>query len=373
MPSSRRSKTQDYFMIKNLKINHFRNLTALNLELSDRLNCVVGDNGSGKTSLLEAIYFLSHARSFRSNRLQRLIQNDSPDFNLFAAVEIADNKHKIGLSRGRDGAAKLKLDDEMQPSHTQVAKLLPTLLFNPESFSQFWSGSKFRRSLFDWGLFYQCPEFLTQWQKLTRNLKQRNAALRQGQSFEMITLWDQAILELSAEIDQLRQNYVDAYIPIVEKLLSDFMVDQNLSIQYYRGWAKDRELADCLRDSIEQDRKMGYTHYGPQRADLRFRVGTAMAQDVLSRGQQKLLICCLKLAQGLLFTQTVGQPCIYLLDDLCSELDRINRDQLFSHLKDIDAQIFVTAIEPEMLSALSDEAPKIIAMESAVSATITSN
>lgn len=349
-------------MLKHLKISQFRNLEALSVDLSDRLNLIVGDNGSGKTSVLEAIYFLSHARSFRSNRLQRLIRDEQAQFNLFTEVDIASQEHRIGLERGRDGSAKLKLDDQMQQSHTAVARLLPTLLFNPESFSQFWSGSKFRRSLIDWGLFYQCPEFLTQWQMLTRNLKQRNAALKQGQSAQMLTLWDDAIIELSGQIDVMRRDYVAAYLPIVENLLSDFIKDQKLSIQYYRGWAKDRELANCLAESVEQDRKMGYTHYGPQRADLRFRVGTAMAQDVLSRGQQKLLICCLKLAQGMLFTQSVGQPCIYLLDDLCSELDRHNRDLLFDHLKSVEAQVFVTAIEEESLLSLSDGEPTIIQM-----------
>lgn len=339
-------------LLQRFKINNFRNIATLDLALSPHLNLIVGDNGSGKTSLLEAIYFLSHARSFRSNRLQRLIKEEESQFNLFAEVTGQAQMHRVGLERGRDGSGKLKLDEQMQASHTAVAKLLPTLLFNPESFSQFWTGSKFRRSLIDWGLFYQCPEFLAQWQMLMRNLKQRNAALKQGQSQALLTLWDEAIIQLSEQIDQFRKAYVESYIPIVETLLSGFMQDQRLSIQYYRGWSKDKQLVDCFAEAIDQDRKMGYTHYGPQRADLRFKVGTAMAQDILSRGQQKLLICCLKLAQGLLFTESTGDSCLYLLDDLCSELDVHNRNRLFDHLKAVKAQVFVTAIEAKQLESL---------------------
>lgn len=336
-------------MLTRLVIDKFRNIDSLSCEFDPRFNVVCGQNGSGKTAFLEAIYFLSHGRSFRANRPTRMIKHKESAFSLFTELQIDGETHKIGLSRDQHGDGQLKIDGKSESSHVPATRMIPTLLFNPESFSQFWQGAKMRRSLIDWGLFYQRGEFFNNWQLFSRNLKQRNAALRAGSNADMITLWDEPIAALADKIDADRKAYVDDFFPLVQELLADFLPQMTISISYMRGWTKDKSLIDCLTENIEQDRKMGYTYSGPHRADIRFRVGQASAIDVLSRGQQKLLICALKLAQGMIFEKISGQSCIYLLDDLCSELDAMNQQKLFDRLNNMHSQVFVSIIESEQL------------------------
>lgn len=336
-------------MLKRLVINHLRNIDSRSFDLDPRFNIICGANGSGKTAFLEAIYFLSHGRSFRANRPSRMISHQENAFNLFCELELEDKTHKIGLSREQNGDGQLKIDGKNEPSHVAAARLVPTLLFNPESFSQFWQGAKMRRALIDWGLFYQRGAFFKNWQLFSRNLKQRNAALRSGAKADMVTLWDEPIAQLADKIDADRKAYIEAFFPVVEAILADFLPHLSISMSYVRGWSKEKTLMDCLQDNLEQDQKLGYTYAGPHRSDIRFRVGSAAAIDVLSRGQQKLLICALKLAQGMIFEELSGQSGIYLLDDLCSELDAPNRQKLFDRLAQMRSQVFVTIIEPELL------------------------
>jgi len=122
-------------------------------------------------------------------------------------------------------------------------------------------------------------------------------------------------------------------------------------MEYFRGWNQDLGLYEQLQDDLLRDRKYGHTSSGPHRADIRFRLGAADAAEVLSRGQLKLLICALKIAQGRLLEQETGKRCIYLIDDLPAELDAHNRARVCALLAERKAQVFLTSIDPEILAA----------------------
>ena len=122
-----------------------------------------------------------------------------------------------------------------------------------------------------------------------------------------------------------------------------------IELSYYRGWGKDQTLAEALEQHLEQDRKIGHTQYGPQRADLRAKVNGLPASEVLSRGQQKLLICSLKIAQGILLqTHTQYSP-IFLLDDIVSEFDQTHLQRIFEQLLPLNAQLLISVINPALL------------------------
>lgn len=336
-------------IISRLSLQNFRNLREVSVSTHSQFNIFFGENGSGKTSLLEAIYFLSHGRSFRSNLLNRLITQDTAEFILFAETQDTDS-HSIGMSRQIKGEARNRLDGKSVQSTVEIARLLPTLLFDPQSFDLLYAGSKGRRQMLDWGVFYQKPEYIHLWQAARKALKQRNAALRSGHSKEQLGLWAPILIEAAEQIDSYRNLYSEALIQTLQHILGEFLALHQIQISYYRGWPKDETLASCLERSLEQDRKHSLTHYGPHRADIKFKIKLQPAAEILSRGQQKTLICAIKLAQGLLFKQQTGKACIYLLDDIASELDHNHLQQIMQQLRSLGSQVFMSSIQEDVLS-----------------------
>ncbi len=331
-------------MLQRLVINQFRNLSNLSIQAHPKFNLITGANGSGKTSILEAIYFLSHGRSFRTQRMARLIQESQKDFTLFAEILQQDKTYQLGTLRDSAGESRLKINGEISHSHVHAAKLLPSLLINPELYSQFWQGSNLRRAILDWGLFHQEPEFIQIWQKFSRVLKQRNAQLKQA---HYLNIWDAPLAELSEKLDVYRAQYFLDLLALIKLFLSDFLETHQIQISYYRGWPKDQDLLTCLKNHTQQDQQLGHTHFGAHRADIKIRIHQGNAQDILSRGQQKRLITSIKLAQGELFETNTQQSCIYLLDDLSSELDQDNKNALIKKLTQMSSQIFLTSLDPD--------------------------
>lgn len=136
------------------------------------------------------------------------------------------------------------------------------------------------------GVFHVEPRFLSAWQRLQKALRQRNSWLRHGTLDPASqAAWDRELCLASAEIDEYRRNYIKALKPVFERTLSELVELDGLTLSYYRGWDKDREL-QVLASSLLRDQQMGHTQAGPQRADLRLRLAANNAADILSRGQQ---------------------------------------------------------------------------------------
>jgi DNA replication and repair protein RecF len=188
------------------------------------------------------------------------------------------------------------------------------------------------------------------WQRLQKALKQRNSWLRHGTlDAASQAAWDRELCQASAEIDEYRRAYIKALKPVFEQTLSELVSLEGLTLSYYRGWDKDRELVEVLATSLFRDQQMGHTQAGPQRADLRLRLGGHNAAEILSRGQQKLVVCALRIAQGHLVSQARRGRCIYLVDDLPSELDEQHRRSLCRLLEDLRCQVFITCVDHELL------------------------
>jgi DNA replication and repair protein RecF len=336
--------------IHRLVLTHFRNFSMQEIHPKPGLNWIIGPNGSGKTALLEAIYFLSTGRSHRANLATRLIAHESAEFSIFVELMSDEAKHGIGMSRHRSEPGRAKLDQKNQINHLEIAKLLPVLMLNPEGFGIFTEGSKGRRSLMDWGVFHSEPEFYKEWSSVKRILAQRNAGLKSGVSSDILMLFDDQLIHAAERLDFYRSSYVEKLRETLERLIGQFLASHKVEMSYSRGWSKEKLLKDLLKEHLDQDRLNGFTSQGPHRADLKFRVGRIPAQDVLSRGEQKLLICALKIAQGVLFQTQTGRQPIYLVDDLASELDARHQKILLDHLEALSAQSFITAISKENIS-----------------------
>ncbi|HEY2567348.1 MAG TPA: DNA replication/repair protein RecF [Candidatus Aquirickettsiella sp.] len=333
-----------------LKANCFRNLAELDLEFSSCFNFIYGPNGSGKSSLLEAIYFLSLGRSFRSNLASRAIQYQAKSFNLFSVI-LGQYSTTVGLEKIRQGKTKIKIGNNIN-SVSELAKLLPLQLINPNSYQLLSGGPRARRQFIDWGVFHVEPQFFQVWQRFQQILKQRNAGLQQQIPTNQIKIWDTELIEAASELTLMRDKYIQQLTPLITELLNKLLTLQGLNIDFYQGWDKKFSLCSILASSIDRDYKLAYTQFGPHRADLLMKLNGNPVHEVLSRGEQKLLTCALQLAQGILLKNITTKSCIYLFDDLFAELDSSKQNILMHLLQSLKSQVFITAIEETLIKEL---------------------
>ncbi|WP_423359907.1 DNA replication/repair protein RecF [Pseudomonas citronellolis] len=334
-----------------VSVTAVRNLHPVTFSPSPRINILYGENGSGKTSVLEAVHLLGLARSFRSQRLQPVIQYEQAACTVFGQVQLANGMtSNLGVSRERQGDFQIRIDGQNARSTAQLAETLPLQLINPDSFRLLEGAPKIRRQFLDWGVFHVEQRFMVAWQRLQKALRQRNSWLRHGRlDGASQAAWDRELCTSSDEIDGYRRSYIQALKPVFERTLGELIQLDQLTLSYYRGWDKDRELSEVLNGSLLRDQQMGHTQAGPQRADLRIRLGGHNAAEILSRGQQKLVVCALRIAQGHLINQAKRGQCVYLVDDLPSELDEKHRRSLCRLLEDLGCQVFITCVDPEPL------------------------
>ena len=351
--------------ISQFLIQNFRNLTAAELTLSSKLNLIVGDNAAGKTSVIEAIWVLSTGRSFRTAKPAHLIEHDRSEFTLFTKVKQQGQTHKLGLSRSLQ-TTKLKYNGENLSSQSEVANKLPVQLLTTESHQLLEEGPKARRNYLDWGCFHQAPNFMINWRHYQRILKQRNRALKQKLPQTQTTLWDLQLVDYAEKIHQVRQAYVQQLAPYLTEFCQALMpeITDKVAIHYRSGWPKNTpDLSELIAQQYLKDAQQGFTQYGCHRADLRFHIGTQEAMLKLSRGQQKLFVCALLLAQASLYEKTYQEPIIMLIDDLPAELDEHHRLTLLKLLDCLNIQHVITTTSADLIPNLSPETAKIFQIQ----------
>lgn len=335
-----------------LEIANFRNLLAVNLEPRPHgFNLVHGQNGSGKTSLLEAIYYLSFARSFRSTAVSRIINNSAEKFSIFGHLQGEMSPPiPVGVERSLQSELKIRISGKDVHSIAELANVTPIQLINPHCYNLLEGGPLFRRKYLDWGMFYRNKDFIRLWRHFERTLKQRNAALQARRPRNELEPWTQELIASAQVLDEARKTYINQLLPMLLQTVSSLLTLPELKIQYQPGWDDTRDYQAILSDSMGKDLSLGYTQYGPHRADLKILINSSPAKDILSRGQQKLFVCAMILAQGALLRSCMNKKPIYLVDDLPSELDSCSRSNLLDLLSKQEAQVFITAIEPNALT-----------------------
>jgi DNA replication and repair protein RecF len=283
-------------VIKQLDITAIRNIQTARLACHPRLNLVFGANGSGKTSVLEAIYLLSRGRSFRTSHTDTLINRDLNEAIVFAQL----GEHKLGLSRARNRKPALRLDEIQQDNWDRVARALPVLVIDSGTFSLLEGGPKARRQFLDWGVFHVEPGFIASWRNFRKSLANRNQLLKSSSVDKgSLRAWNQEFVIHGEAVDRSRHSYYQQFLSVLEPIYKELSGDQiELGLEYSRGWWSECSLTEALDKALDSDLRYKATQIGPQRADILLKVQGKPAQDVLSRGQQKILVCALKVAQG---------------------------------------------------------------------------
>ena len=352
--------------ISRLIIENFRNLSAVDLEFDHGFNFLVGKNGSGKTSLLESIFYLGHGRSFKSSVTTRIIRYEQPHFTLHGRIQERQHQWSVGLQKLRQGNSIVKINGEDGNKIADLAHLLPMQLITPEGLTLLNGGPAFRRAFLDWGLFHHQSYFHAAWSNLYRLLKQRNAALLQTYDYGQLKIWDVELTKLAHQVSQWRAKYAEALRPEIEQTCRLFLPELEISLSFHQGWEKDSDYGELLKQNFERDKAIGYTVAGPQKADFRFKANGLPVEDVLSRGQLKLLMCALRLAQGEHLMAQKNRHCIFLIDDFASELDESKRALLAERLQNSGSQVFVTAISQDQLQQMQPSQQRVFHVENGV-------
>ena len=351
-----------------IKVQQFRNLQPSTVTFSNGVNLIVGENGSGKTSLLEAIYLLSLGRSFRSRKTQQLIQNNSQYFNLFGKVNEADRSYNCCVFREKQGKTQIKINDYVVLSASELAQRLPIVLINASAFDILERGPSTRRRFIDWGVFHVEHSFAKLWRSYNQCLIQRNVLLKNRNNssqdkVQQLKFWTNELVKYGEQIDKLRQDYCALLINQIKLTAQSLSVNEemeNLNYEYYRGWPLEQSLSETLAANSQRDNRDANTYYGPHRADLRIsNEDTKSVENFLSRGQQKILVIAMLLAQGKIYTQQRNQNCVYLVDDLPAELDDVHQKKVAELLLEMQVQVFVSGIQQQSLVLDWQKADKI--------------
>jgi DNA replication and repair protein RecF len=331
--------------LQRLGIENFRCVERAELEFDRRCNLVSGQNASGKTSLLEAIFFLGRGRSFRTNRSDTLVRAGTKQFTLTGRIDTAGISQPIGMRVDADGI-EARYAGRPVSGLAELATRLPVQAIDPEVHRLVDGGPQERRRYLDWGVFHVEPNFVEHWRRYQKALRQRNAALRAGQSSAVVKAWNPELAEAGDRVAGFRQRYLDLLKPHVAAV-GDRLLGMPVELSLNRGWTAEHSLAEAIEASSVRDIERGTTHAGPHRADVSIRVGGDLARDRVSRGQQKLTAAAMLLGQLRCDAEQGSDVAALLVDDPAAELDSGNLERLLNEVLDLPAQLFVTALDAQ--------------------------
>lgn len=335
-------------LIRRLKVQAFRRFEEVELFLQPGFNLITGDNGSGKTTVLESLHLLAHGRSFRGRVRDGLVRQGDPALQVYVEWSQPDQPQRRAGLRHTGNAWEARLDGGDVQQLSQLCEALAVVSFEPGSHALVDGGSEGRRRYLDWGLFHVEHGFMPQWRRYARALKQRNALLRQAAGKAQLEAWEHELAQSGEALTHLRELYLSDLQRHLARLLPDLLPAAGaIELILQPGWKRqDVALADALLLCRERDLAQGHTSIGPHRADVKFVLRDLPGREGLSRGQAKQLALSLLLAQASHLADVMGHWPVLQFDDLGSELDRHHQQLALRALAASGAQIIVTGTEP---------------------------
>ncbi|MCE7032348.1 DNA replication/repair protein RecF [Lysobacter sp. GX 14042] len=336
--------------VTRLDIRNLRRFGEVSLAPGPGLNVLVGDNGAGKTSVLEALHLLGYGRSFRGRVREGLVREGHEALEVFAQWTSAPDPRgdaptarQAGL-RHSGHAWTGRLDGSQVDKLGDICAAFAVVTFEPGSHALVAGGADNRRRYLDWGLFHVERDFMVPWRRYSRALKQRNALLKRRAGDAELAPWEAELAGAGERLGAMRSDYLQALEPRMAALARELAPALGeVALQYQPGWKEtDSGLADALLLARERDRQAGFTSVGPHRADWKIGFSGIPGRDALSRGQAKLTALSALLAQAGHHAEVTGEWPVVALDDLPSELDRTHQARVLDYLAGSGAQVFVT-------------------------------
>ncbi len=328
-----------------IKGENFRLFEKLDFNPHPRVTFIIGENAAGKTSLLESIYCLGRAKSFRGNGPAELAGAQGRHWQVMARLQMPDAPSTtVRVAWNPEGTA-VRFGENTKPTSAELVSQLPTQIIEPAMHRLLQDGPSYRRSFLDWGVFHVEQQFFPVWRRHQRALKQRNMALRSQSSPKEVRIWDEELAASAELLLQYRAEHLAALKPILAEMVAKLFNTEDWSIELQPGWSTETPYIESLRRNLERDRKMGMTVEGAHRAELKLRLNSHQVKNRISRGQQKLLISALILAQSELMYRHTGRSPILLVDDFSAELATEFQRALAGLFAQHTGQLFITAFE----------------------------
>jgi DNA replication and repair protein RecF len=324
-------------------VSNLRCIEHAELEVAPGLTLLWGNNGSGKTSLLEAIFLLGRGRSFRTRNTERLISAGKDHLRVVGRVSSGDYSQTIGFEARASGVSA-RVSGRAVSSLAELSQVFAVQAIEPGVHKLLEEGGHRRRRWMDWAVFHVEPQFVDTWLRYTRALKQRNAALRTHP--EQAAAWDAELVRAGEVIAESRQSFLEQLQPYWQEAVAA-LSGLDVQLHYLRGWSAGRTLAEALIASRARDELRRLTHSGPHRADVAVRLGGRPAREVLSRGQQKLVAVAMTVAQLRLLQGLTGTTPTLLLDDPAAELDAERLSLFIEQVIQLRSQLIVTSLTSE--------------------------
>lgn len=338
-----------------LHIENLRNIEQVELAPSPGFQLFTGANGAGKTSILEAVYLLAHAQSFRPAKPDWLGRTGTRRWGMAATVESIAGTSRISLAR-EDGRWDPRVDREPATRVGELLQVLSVVSFDPGAHCLVSGSNQERRRFLDWGVFHVEHDFLGISLRYRKALQQRNAALKRGSGDRELLAWELEMAEAAVPLTRLREDYFARLTVHAQGLLHRFVNElAHAAPHFNRGWPADVDLAESLAASRGIDRERGHTGRGPHRAHWSLRFPGHAQPGQLSRGQEKLCALAFVLAKALLHREAAGEWPVVCLDDLASELDREHQRQVIQFLVEAGAdQVWMSGVEiPECVAGVA--------------------
>ncbi len=331
--------------IKSLSLSSFRCFKEIDFSFSSGTNVLTGVNGSGKSSVLEAIHLLSTGKSFRTAQPTKIIKHNQSSLTVFAQTN-KDSSNKIGLELNNKGKKQLKINHQ-NSGQKQIALNLPVITIDPMSYLFLDNGPQYRRKFFDWMMFHVKHDYLSQWKNINQLQKHINQLLKEKQ-IDQLFLWLDQYQKSASFLTNQRQTCFLKFLDAFNLILNQLSPGLNVRAVFYRGWNDDLSLKQILKKDIDQSLKYGQLLHGPHKMDIYFYIEGKSCKDVLSRGQKKIvsLFCYLSCLE--LMNKTSQYLALFLLDDLDAELDDKNKNIFLKYIENIPNQTFITSLKPDL-------------------------
>ncbi len=330
--------------LQQLQAQGLRSFSECELSFSPGINVIYGDNGAGKTSILEGISVLSSGKSFRTSKVSNIITNGQAELVLFGEVSNLEQIIHLGAQIG-PGLKELRLNREKVNKWSELAKNLPVLELHPESYLLITGGPVERRKFLNWGMFHVEQNYIAIWKSYYRALRHRNALLKSERSFNSseLTGWEKLIAEEARKIDGMRDNYINKLNQILNDKYLSYVLSGTGAVKYLNENYRNEDLCQLLLENRDNDIKRGYTSIGPHRVDISFVYEDFNVAKHLSRGQTKLFGAAVMSSQVDILKSS-GLDALILVDDLDAELDETSSKKMFELLQENNVQTFVSSL-----------------------------
>jgi len=330
--------------LSEITVTNLRCIEHAELQLPSGLTLIHGGNGSGKTSLLEAMFVLGRGRSFRTRNSERLIRRGQTHMRVTGEAQPSMNPVRLGFEVARSAGASARIGGRPAESLAELSRIFAVQVIEPGIHRLVEEGGYRRRRWLDWAVFHVEPHFVDAWLRYTRVLKQRNAALKT--QAPTVTVWDTELARLGEIITESRQRLLDRLQPYWRAAVGA-LSGLEVELHYQRGWSHDHTLSEALAAPRATDEVRRQTHAGPHRADVGIRLAGRPARDVLSRGQQKLVAVAMAVAQLRLLRDTTQMTPTLLLDDPAAELDGERLQRFIDEVASLRCQLVMTSLHAE--------------------------